>query len=359
MTKDEVSLIQRVQQGKDGAFEQLFQRYYGKAYAIAYRVMNSDADANDVAQETMMEIHRSLHRLKEPSCFYSWMTRIVISKCNRLYRNIQANAMDPQKIQAVQGFEEKRVYMLPEKEMENRADHDVVLGLIYTLKPQFSQALDMMYLKQMKLQEIAEELDISISTVKSRVVRGRIMLKQRIDEFERLEQRKISFHLNTPISLLGFSLFFHTIKHTFQTAGSHVVSYANGGVIQMACVISFAALAVSGTLFAIEDLNTETFAPYQEPTTLANKTGQINRETSNHFFTPTTYQSKHITSSIEAYYTCLNWALDEEEMMVKSKGEFDEILPVYTALKESNDLYFIQLTNRGWSSSFENFLQSF
>lgn len=357
MTKDEISLIQRVQQGKEGAFEELFQRYYGKAYAIAYRVMNCDADAHDVAQETMMEIHRSLSRLKEANCFYSWMTRIVISKCNRMYRNIQASTMDPQKIQAVQGFEENRVYMLPEKEMENTADHDVVLGLIYTLKPQFSQALDMMYLKQMKLQEIAEELDISISTVKSRVVRGRVMLKQRIDEFEQLEQRKISFHLHTPASLFGFSLIFYTIKNSIQHAGSNVASYASGGITQMACVISFAALAVSGTVFAIEDLSAETDASYQEPTTMANKTEQTNSETSNHFFIPTTYQSKHITSSIEAYYTCLNWALDEEEMKTKSKAEFNEILPVYQALKESNDLYFEQMINRGWSSIFESFLQ--
>ncbi len=357
MTKEELSLIRAVQAGNEDAFNEMFDRYYIRAYAIAYRIMNCDADAHDAAQETMLEVYRSIANLKEPSYFYAWMIRIVISKCNRIYRKNKEMITDPYKMQASQDYEEKRVYMLPDQESDNQMEREILIALIYSLKPRYSQVLDMMYLRQMKLHEIANDLDISINTVKSRIVRGRDLLKDRIHEYETYENRKIHFHAHMPLSLFSMSYLLYLARTSLKRLTTKVTSYASGGVLQSACVLSFTLLVISGTVFAAEDMMADaasTRNPVQEsgkeslvPNEIIDAANQEND------FLAVPYAGEMITSSIDAYYTCLNWAWSREEMKTKSKEEIEAIMPVYHSLKKKQDIFYLRLQEKGWVASFE------
>lgn len=357
MTKEELNLVKQVQSGDESAFNLLFNRYYFKAYAIAYRIMNCDADAHDAAQETMLEVYHSIDRLKEPNYFYAWMIRIVISKCNRIYRKQKEMSTDPYRMQETQTYQEKRVYLLPDQVNDNQVDKEILVGLIYSLKPQYAQVLDLMYLHQLKLHEIADRLDVSINTIKSRIVRGRVLLKERICEFERYENRRISFHARMPLSLLGFTYFVYMGKFSFKKGLEQISAYASGGVLQTACVISFSLLAVSGGVLISEELT-------QNPSVLRqaewNDSEEIQASTQhqetmvggNHF-KPVLYQGDMITTSIDAYYTCLNFAWDQEEMQKKTQDELDAIQPVYISLKEKQDIYSERLREKGWVVAYE------
>lgn len=352
MTSEEISLIKKVIANDEQAFIEMFHIYYGKAYAIALRIMNNDADAQDAAQETMLEVHRSIHKLNEPSYFYAWMIRIVISKCNRMYRRKSATAMDPDKLTAIADYEEKRAYMLPEHASENAAERDILIALIYSLKKEMAVVLDMMYIQQMKLQEIADYLDIPINTVKTRAVRGRKLLKSEIKSFERLEGRKLSFHIHTPFIFTLLTYLSYSKK-----AVTHTGELMKTNAIQCVCAASFSALAVSGAVFIKDDINrshsvnppitTNENDEVKQTESSANPNAVYNR------FQAVYYEDEIVETSFDAYYTCLNWAINEADMQNKSKEEIEAIRPIYEALKNKQDEYWQQLSNRGWVNAFE------
>lgn len=373
MTKDEIALVKQVQAGKQGAFDDLFQVYYGKAYAIAYRIMNNDADAKDAAQESMLEVYRSISTLKEPGYFYAWMIRIVISKCNRIYRKNKTVLIDPLTMQATQTYEEKRPYMIPKRDVEYRFEQDILLGLIYSLKPQMAEVLDLMYIKQMKLQEIAQYMNIPINTVKTRAVRGRKLLKEQIEQYEKLEGRKLNFHINLPISVFGFAMISQFIKSQSKQVITSITQYASGGATQMVCVVSFSVLTVTGAVFVVEDVQNYQAAKQQsalnqkpmqkeespiqnQPIKQENKQEEISYDNA---FQPAVYGEESITTSLDAYYLCINWAYDEVEMNEKTKEEIEEILPIYQALKQKQDAYWEKLVNKGWTTKYEALLETY
>lgn len=370
MTKDEIALIKQVQTGNQNAFDEVFNVYYGKAYAIAYRILNCDADAKDAAQEAMLEVYKSIHTLKEPSYFYAWLIRIVVSKCNRITRKNKSILMDPQTIQSVQAYEEKRPYMIPQHQTENQIEHEILIGLIYSLKPQMAEVLDLMYIQQMKLHEIAEYMNIPMNTVKTRVVRGRNLLKEQIKQYEAMEGRKLKFHLNLPISIFGFALLVETIKNQASHVVTSITQYASGGAAQMACVVSFSVLTVTGTVFAVEDYQeykqaqqhhtnkqAQTQKDIQEPQNKPSKQEQPQEQVSyENTFEPAQFGNEAVTTSLDAYYTCINWAYDKEEMKERTIEEINEIFPTYIALKTKQDAYWDKLVHKGWNVSFEALL---
>ena len=99
MQASEIELVKRLQSGDESAFDELYHTYYARAIAIANRLTNNQADAQDVVQEAFLQVHKSIQSLQDPQFFYSWLNRIIHSKCvNLFYRNRNENAVDPAKI---------------------------------------------------------------------------------------------------------------------------------------------------------------------------------------------------------------------------------------------------------------------
>lgn len=264
-------------------------------------------------------------------------------------------AMDPDKLSKISAFEEKRTYMLPEHASENASEKDILIGLIYSLKKEMAIVLDMMYIQQMKLQEIAEYLNIPINTVKTRAVRGRKLLKNEIKNFEKLEGRKLSFHIHTPF-IFTLLVYFSYTKKTIM----HSKEFIKTNAIQCACAASFSALAISGAVFVNDDINrtqnqNEATATQEDKTTKQTESSANPTATYNSF-TAVYYEEDLIETSLDAYYTCLNWALNETEMKEKTQAEIDAIKPIYEALKNKQDEYWHQLENRNWVKAFEALL---
>jgi len=353
MNPKEIALIKKVIADDEQAFQDMFHIYYGKAYAIAFRILHNDADAQDAAQETMVEVHRSIHKLNEPAYFYAWMIRIVISKCNRICRRKHPLSVDPMQIQLLKDYEEKRTYMLPQNAVENALEKEVLIGLIYSLKNDMAVVLDMMYIQQMKLKEIADTLQIPINTVKTRVVRGRKLLKQEINDYEKLEGRKLSFHVHVPLTVF-VAVYYQYCKTTVKQAVRHVNAYAKGSLVQFACVVSLSVLAISGIVFKVQDYHQELSA--NQSALIDKDSVKQNKEdfaSAHNEFVVTQYQGETIETSLDAYYTCINWARNKAEMQQKSEAEIAAIRPVYEALKQKQDQFWIQLEKQQWNIAFE------
>lgn len=367
--KDHVrELLIQARNGDEEAFSQLFTLYHRSVYIKANQILKSDADAQDVVQETFLIVHDKLYQLRELDLFYSWLMMITTSRCNLHFRKEKRyrNRSDGSELYQLR---EERVYLDPIKHAHNEFERDILLQLIDLLSPKKAEVIRLMYLHEMKLQEIAEYLDISVNTVKTRAVRGREELKQLIVEYERKEQIKLHFNVDALLPLALFTLgtqpsILMIIKQKIGESISFVQSHAAMSV----CTCSLTALTISGGVFVVQDYEAQKAVEAAKVSSNIHQQEQVEEPIQKEeeqpivealpqaAFTPVTYQDTQIETIREAYYACLNFAETKEQMKLHTQEEFQEILPLIENLKQSSSPYYQQLIDQGWVSLFEAYV---
>lgn len=350
MQAHEIELVKRVQAHDESAFDELYHAYYQRAFALAYRLTKDDADAQDIVQESFLQVHRSIHNLQNPKHFYAWLHRIIHSKCvNMFYDNRNEHAMDPEKLAKVKEYEEKRRYMLPQEESSFGSERDVLIHLMAQMDDKYREVLELAYFEQMKLKEIAGYLDLPLGTVKTRARRAKEELKLKITQFEAQEQRHISFNVDVLFPTL--SLF--SLSQLGSLVKQRSTDFLIGQGVNAVCAVSFALLAVSGGAMVWMDQESaqNMEAPRQEAGFYQDDFSEEVR-LPNHAFGSYMYEDIAVTSSQRAYYVCINWALDYAQMSGKSKYEIVAIHEIYQALKQTNDRYYQMIQERGWERDF-------
>lgn len=360
-TIDEIELVNRAKTGDEEAFAALYECYYARAYALAYRQTKDHSDAQDVVQEAFLQVHKSIHNLREPKGFYCWLMQIIHSKCiNLFYKNRNRNTVEPNHIERYFPYEEKRMYMLPEEQSTYESEQDILFNIIQEMDEKYSTIIELIYFQQMKLDEIAEYLQIPIGTVKTRSRRAKQELRIKIEAFEKQEHRKLDFHVDTifpTITFFSFTGLWRTIKQ-------ECANFLAGGTVNVACVVSVTVLSVSGTAMAVHDYQSSqhSFSKETQPSQEIIKNGNTASQTTEKpqeqnlekkAFGPYQVEEKKITSTKEAYYLCINWALTKEEMEMKTQEEIDAIQPIYEELKQQNDEFYKLLQKRGWETQFK------
>ena len=87
MDKDKyVGLVSAAQAGDKEAIDQLFNTFYGDVYYFALKTVKDDEVAQDITQETFVEIINTIGDLKEPAAFVSWMKQITYHQCTRYFK---------------------------------------------------------------------------------------------------------------------------------------------------------------------------------------------------------------------------------------------------------------------------------
>lgn len=357
MKEEMIEIIKSAQKGNEEAFNQLFQYYYGKAYGIAWQITKNDADAKDVVQEAFLSIHASLNDLREPEYFQSWMRMIVISKCHKLFRKRKDIPSDPEIMNSGMN-KEVRKYMNPEEYYTYVNEQEVLYTLIQRLKPKYQDVINLVYLKQMKIDEAAAMLGISSGTVKTRIHRAKKDLLHEVKQFEQENHRKLDFHADTFFATASITTFFSF--STFQQSIAKLKQLVTTNALTSTCVVSLSVLTVTGGVFAYQDIKQAASLEKQDQATQEAAHNEESQEESNqaivfNSFPHTSYEDQEITDSKSAYYTCINFAMNEEEMKQRSKEEFIKIEPVYNALKQRQDGYWDKLSSEGWSSLYEKY----
>lgn len=186
LRKDE-DLIKLSLAGDTGAFEELMEKYQHKIYSLAYRYMGNEEDASDMAQEALVKAYRSLHGFKGDSSFSTWIYRITANVCidelRKRKRTLHMISLD-EPVATMDGDEIERDItdhsptadiLYERKELE-----DYLQSLINTLKPDHKSAIILRDVMGFSYEEIAEILQCSVGTVKSRISRGRGILRKKL-----------------------------------------------------------------------------------------------------------------------------------------------------------------------------------
>ncbi len=148
--------------------KQIFEEYHAKLLGfIGARVGNPD-DAEDILQETFLKIHSRINTLKEDTKIQSWIYSITRNTIIDYYRTHKSAKELPESLSKPD----------PEPYEENRQEMaDWFLPLIKTLPPQFKQPLLLSEIDGLSQKEVAEKAGLSLSATKSRIQRGRKVIK--------------------------------------------------------------------------------------------------------------------------------------------------------------------------------------
>src|SRR6202035_4077163 len=184
--RDEAGLVTELQAGSDAAFDWLVTYYHAGVYNLVYGILSDSADAADVTQEVFLRAFRGIRGFRQGSSLKTWLYRISVRQALNHRRWCWRHHRMQASIDA-EGTENSPVLELKDGEatpFEQCAAHEVqatVRRALTDVPPVFRSAVILRDLEGLSYEEIAEVLEVSVGTVKSRILRGRRMLKEILD----------------------------------------------------------------------------------------------------------------------------------------------------------------------------------
>jgi len=174
-------LVMLIRAGDTSAFEILVMRYQKQIFALAYRLGGDYDEANDMAQEAFLRIYRELPRYDASRRFFPWMYKVAYNTClNVLHKRPReaANLDQMGDTAAPDAAAHSPTAAYAETE---RAE--VIHRALQSLPEQYRIPLTLKYLGGLSYQEISEQMDLPVSTIETRLFRGRNMLRSALAEY--------------------------------------------------------------------------------------------------------------------------------------------------------------------------------
>ncbi len=192
MAKQEITdeiLIEQSRQGQLEAFNQLVLRYQNLVYSVAYRLMNDGASAGDVTQDTFIKAYQRINTFKGGN-FKAWLTRIASNLC---YDELRRQKRRPQTYLEDMSPEDSDDPVpipsddsTPEEVAQQSELQQAIQQCISALKDDQRTVLVLSDVQGMSYQEIADSISVQIGTVKSRLSRARLAVRNCLQGFSEL-----------------------------------------------------------------------------------------------------------------------------------------------------------------------------
>lgn len=180
-------LAQKAQGGDDTALSDLLTQLHPKLYYTALKLTGNHADAEDLTQDACVRLLDGLPQLRDPMAVLSWADTTVKNTClNHLKRKQPYLFQDDEEAEAVLGsLSEEQTDALPDRYMDMAAKREIILGMIDALPEAQRLTVYLYYYSGHSVQEIAQLMEVSEGTVKSRLAAARSNLKLQVEEEER------------------------------------------------------------------------------------------------------------------------------------------------------------------------------
>jgi len=182
VTDSEKLWLARSREGDVESFEKLIERYQKTAYNVALRMMHHEEDAKDATQEALIKAFRSIQSFRGDSGFSTWLYRILVNTCKDELRKRRGNTVSlEQGRQTESGFEAIELAdetFAPEVVLGNAATRQTINEAIRALPEQNRTAIVLRDVQGYSYEDIGVLLGCPVGTVKSRINRGRLLLKE-------------------------------------------------------------------------------------------------------------------------------------------------------------------------------------
>jgi len=184
---EDLCLAESLRHGEEGAYEELITRFQQPVYTLACRLLNDPAEAADVVQEVFLKVFRSIGHFRGQSSLKTWIYRITVNEAHNARRWFFRHRGRETELD---GAPEERNrhwretvpdrHRSPYEEACNQEQHRIIEAALLRLNPLFKEAVVLRDVADLSYEEIAEVLNVSLGTVKSRILRGREALRREL-----------------------------------------------------------------------------------------------------------------------------------------------------------------------------------
>jgi RNA polymerase sigma-70 factor (ECF subfamily) len=185
---DESADLALARSGDAQAFSNLIQRYEGKIFRLAQHITQNREDAEDVLQETFLKAYTHLDQFQGNSKFYTWIVRIAVNQALMKLRKRKTDrtvSMD-EGIDTGEDIVTREIATWepsPEEQYSREELSEILDSAVQSLAPAYRTVFVLRDIEDLSTEETAAALELSIPAVKSRLLRARLQLREKLTKF--------------------------------------------------------------------------------------------------------------------------------------------------------------------------------
>ncbi len=178
----ERELIQRVRDGERELFYELIRPYERRVYAAAFAILRNEADADDAAQEAALKAFKHIRQFRAEARFSTWLIQITINEARMRRRKEHASLMEPiANGEGEEGSYKPRDFAdwreIPSETLERKEVREKLAEALGSLGQIYREVFVLRDMEQLSIEDTAKVLGISTASVKTRLLRARLMLR--------------------------------------------------------------------------------------------------------------------------------------------------------------------------------------
>lgn len=185
---DEAAVLAQARIGDASAFNELLRRYEGKIFRLALRITQNREDAEDVLQETFLKSYEHLDQFQGNSKFYTWLVRIAVNQALMKLRKRKSDrtvSID-EEIDTGEDTVAREIAAWdedPEQRYSREELNEILDTAIESLAPPYRTVFVLRDIEELSTEETAETLHLSVPAVKSRLLRARLQLRDKLTRY--------------------------------------------------------------------------------------------------------------------------------------------------------------------------------
>jgi RNA polymerase sigma-70 factor (ECF subfamily) len=182
--REDDELVCRLRACEEAAYEELLTRFHQPVYNLAFRLLNDSGDAADVVQEVFLKIFRNVGHFRHQSSLKTWVYRITVNEAHNqrrwFFRHRSREVGLDDEPENVRSRALTDSAQSPFDYTFDREKQELIENALTRINPLFREVVVLRDIEDLSYEEIAEVLQISLGTVKSRILRGRESLKEEL-----------------------------------------------------------------------------------------------------------------------------------------------------------------------------------
>lgn len=185
---DEADVVSQARVGNGKAFGELVRRYEGKIFRLAQHITQNREDAEDVLQETFLKAYEHLDQFQGQSKFYTWIVRIAVNQALMKLRKRKTDRTvsidedidtgEDTVAREIAAWDED-----PEERYSREELTQILDSAVQSLAPPYRTVFVLRDIEELSTEETAETLDLSVPAVKSRLLRARLQLRDKLTRY--------------------------------------------------------------------------------------------------------------------------------------------------------------------------------
>ncbi len=187
--ENETTLVAEAKEGNAEAFTVLVNQYERNIFRLALNITSNKEDAEDVLQESFLKAYTNLGRFQGNSRFYTWLVRIAVNESLMKLRKRRSDrqvSLDEKLETEDDGLLPREIVDWgdnPEQRYAKTEWQEILAEATQDLEPAFRTVFTLRDVEQLSTEETAEALGLSVPAVKSRLLRARLKLRQRLNKY--------------------------------------------------------------------------------------------------------------------------------------------------------------------------------